>query len=335
MPRLKAGAEKLFAKTQESGFWDDSKTAQKISTELAVLQKKVEIWERMASDCQNLIEFSEIVEEGTPDEIQWEQEVAVLQKRYYEAEIDLFLSGEFDRNNAILTITPGPGGDDANDWAEMLLRMFLRFAERKEWKSELLDKSDAEVGIKSATVLISGANAFGLLKGESGTHRLVRLSPFNAKHSRETSFAKVDVVPEIESSDMTIEEKDLRIDTFRSQGAGGQHVNTTDSAVRITHIPTGIVVSCQNQRSQIQNREWAMKVLVSRLTDLHRQEEEEKSAQFRSGKTAASFGGGHIRSYVLDDRYVKDTRTEVKSSQPEKVLDGDLEAFIDAFLRMK
>ena len=286
----------------------------------------------MEKSIKELLEFLQIIEEGSSEEDELEQEIKLLQKTYNSAKIDLFLCGPYDASHAFITITAGPGGHDANDWAQMLLHMYLKYGERKGWKTNILEKSDADVGIKSTTLFFSGENVYGFLKSEKGTHRLVRKSPFNTTNSRETSFATVDIVPEIETNEIPLEKKDLRIDTYRSQGAGGQHVNTTDSAVRITHIPTGLVATCQNQRSQIQNRETALKVLSAKVAEHIRMQEEEKRKTLQTKKSNASFGGGHIRSYVLDDRYVKDVRTGYKSSQPEKVLSGELDPFIEAFL---
>jgi peptide chain release factor 2 len=246
----------------------------------------------------------------------------------------MLLSGPNDSYDAIVSINAGAGGTDAEDWAQMLLRMYLRWCEKKGFDTEIVDESAGkEAGIRSATFLASGPYAFGLLSTEIGVHRLVRISPFNAGGSRETSFASVDVHPQIDDDvEVEILDKDLRIDTYRSSGAGGQHVNTTDSAVRITHLPTGIVVSCQNQRSQHQNRDVAMKMLKSRLYELEMEKRRAQSAEYEAAKMDISFGS-QIRNYVLNPyKIVKDTRTKVERSDVDTVLDGDLDEFIKEFL---
>jgi len=257
-----------------------------------------------------------------------------LDKLTSEVETEMLFTGVNDSANAIVEIKPGAGGTDAQDWAEMMLRMYLRWAERKGFKTEILDQqAGKEAGIKSVTFTVTGDYSYGLLKSEMGVHRLVRNSPFNAGHSRETSFASVDVTPEIDDDiEIEINEKDIRIDTYRSSGAGGQHVNTTDSAVRITHFPTGIVVSCQNQRSQHQNREVAFKILRSRLYELEMQKKREEIARQEAAKMDISFGS-QIRNYVLQPyRLVKDTRTRYETGDVDAVLDGEINAFINEYL---
>jgi peptide chain release factor 2 len=260
-----------------------------------------------------------------------------LAREVEESETQMLLGGENDARNAIVAINAGAGGTDAQDWAEMLLRMYLRWAERQGFKTELLDhQAGEEAGIKSATFRVEGEYAYGLLSGEVGVHRLVRLSPFNAGQSRETSFASVFVYPEIdEDFEIEIQEKDLRVDTYRSTGAGGQHVNTTDSAVRITHLPTGIVVTCQNQRSQHQNRDVAMRVLKSRLYELELEKKRAATDRLAESKREISFGS-QIRNYVLHPyRLVKDVRTKFETSDVEAVLDGELDPFIKEYLLAK
>jgi peptide chain release factor 2 len=260
-----------------------------------------------------------------------------LEREVDEAESEMLLSGPNDARDAIVTINAGAGGTDAQDWAEMLLRMYLRWAERHDFKTEIVDEQPGkEAGIKSATFTVSGEYAYGLLSAEAGVHRLVRLSPFNAGSSRETSFASVFVYPDIqEDVEIDVNEKDLRVDTYRSSGAGGQHVNVTDSAVRITHIPSGIVVTCQNQRSQHQNREVAMHILKSRLYDLEMEKRRAETAQLEESKRDISFGS-QIRNYVLHPyRLAKDVRTKHETSDVDAVLDGDIDEFIKHYLVLK
>jgi peptide chain release factor 2 len=260
-----------------------------------------------------------------------------LEQEVEAAEVQKLLGGDNDAKNAIVSIHPGAGGTESQDWAEMLLRMYLRWAERKEFKTEMLDYQEGdEAGIKSATFTVSGPFAFGLLTCEVGVHRLVRLSPFDAANRRHTSFASVFVYPEIdEEVNIEVNEKDLRIDTYRSSGSGGQHVNVTDSAVRITHIPTGIVVQCQNERSQHRNRDSAMKVLRARLYDLKLQEQQDKIDAMHDGKKDIAWGS-QIRSYVFQPyRMVKDHRTKAEVGDVDRVMDGDLDPFIKAFLLTK
>mgnify|MGYP002640304302 CR=1 FL=1 len=264
-----------------------------------------------------------------------EVEYVKLEKQWQTVETQLYLSGEFDAGNCYLTISSGAGGTEAQDWAAMLVRMYLRYCERQEWSTEIVEKTDGqEVGVKSATIYIQGEMAYGLLKCERGTHRLVRLSPFNAKNLRQTSFALIEVLPEITDSDeVEIDEKDLRIDTYRSSGAGGQHVNKTDSAVRITHIPTNIVVTCQSDRSQQRNRQQAMNMLRAKLLERKHEEGAKEKDSLKSANKSADFGQ-QIRSYVLHPyQMVKDLRTNVETSDTEGVLDGSLQEFIDAELK--
>lgn len=249
----------------------------------------------------------------------------------------MLLNGKYDHNNAILNINAGTGGTDANDWAEMLERMYLRFAERRHFKTKILDRQDdAAYGIKSSTILIQGENAYGLLKSETGVHRLVRISPFNAAGKRQTSFAGVEVIPELDDDiEISINPSEIKVDTYRSGGAGGQHVNTTDSAVRITHIPTGIVVTCQNERSQIMNKQYALKMLASKLANLAMQEHEEDIRQIK-GDTAMATFGSQIRNYVFQPyTMVKDTRTSHEQGNIDAVMDGDLDEFINAMLLLE
>ena len=336
-PRKRQELENLERQISEPDFWNDSEKAQKIVQQRSRVEKSLaqqEGFESSVADAEVLIEFAE-TDENSLTELG--SLIARLEKETSEAETQSLLSGETDANNAICSIQSGAGGTDAQDWAQMLLRMYVRWAERKGFKVEILDEQPgSEAGIKSATFRVEGEYAYGLLANEAGVHRLVRISPFNSGGSRETSFASLFVSPEIdENIEVDIQEKDLRVDTYRSTGAGGQHVNTTDSAVRITHLPTGIVVTCQNQRSQIQNRAVAMQVLRSKLYELELEKRREETAELEANKQDISFGS-QIRNYVLHPyRLVKDTRTKFEVSDVEAVLDGDIDDFIKEFLLFK
>jgi len=276
----------------------------------------------------------ELAEEGEPIDDDFSSALDRLEELVAERELLMMLSGEDDERNAILTVHPGAGGTESQDWAEILLRMYLRWCERRGFEKEIVEyQAGEEAGVKSATVTVSGDYAYGYLNAESGVHRLVRISPFDAARRRHTSFASVFVLPEVdESIEIEIDEKDLRIDTYRSSGAGGQHVNVTDSAVRITHLPTGIVVTCQNERSQHKNRATAMKILRARLYEHARREREEKMAAIEGAKKEIAWGS-QIRSYVLHPyRMVKDHRTGVEIGDVDRVLDGDLDNLIEAEL---
>jgi peptide chain release factor 2 len=294
---------------------------------MASLKKK-------SDDLAVLVEWAEA---GEAVDAEFSQALDALEQEVQAGEIKKMLGGEHDRKNAIITIHPGAGGTESQDWAEMLLRMYLRWMERRGFKREIIDYQPGdEAGLKSATLLVVGDYAYGLLSAEAGVHRLVRISPFDQAARRHTSFASVYVWPELpEDVDVEIDENDLRIDTYRSSGAGGQHVNVTDSAVRLTHIPTGIVVSCQNERSQHRNKDSAMKVLKARLYDLKTKEQQAKLAQISGVKKDIAFGH-QIRSYVLAPyRMVKDHRTKEQVGDPDRVLDGDLDPFIKSYLMKK
>jgi peptide chain release factor 2 len=263
------------------------------------------------------------------------EKVPAVEHAVDQLELQQFLGGEHDAGDAIVEVHPGAGGLEAQDWAEMLLRMYLRWCERRGYRTEMLEQQPGEgAGIKSATFTVTGPYAYGYLKAETGVHRLVRISPFDANARRQTSFASIFVFPDIEDEiEIAVRDEDLRVDTYRSSGAGGQHVNKTDSAVRLTHLPTGIVVACQNERSQHKNKAMAMKILKARLYELERQKQEEKMAQITKGKTDIGFGH-QIRSYVLHPyRMVKDHRTSFEMGNADAVLDGDLDGFVDAYLR--
>ena len=287
----------------------------------------------MAAEVTDLIELTQI---SSPAELpELEKQVAALDAKWKTQETALYLGGEFDGANCYLTVSGGAGGTEAQDWAVILVRMYLRYAERMGWKAELLEKTDgAEAGIKTATFHVKGEMAYGNLKCEKGTHRLVRISPFGSKGLRQTSFALVEVLPEIEESDeVPINMNDLRIDTFRSGGAGGQNVNKVESAIRITHLPTGFVVSCQVERSQLQNRIQAMNMLRAKLLEKQRGEEAAQKKELKGASASADFGQ-QIRSYVLHPyKMVKDLRTDAETSNPDVVLDGDIQMFIDAELK--
>jgi peptide chain release factor 2 len=336
-PRKRQKLENLEKQISAPDFWNDSERAQKIVQQRSRLEKALEqqkSFESSVSDAEVLIEFAESDENSLKE---LGALINRLEKEVSLAQTQSLLSGETDANNAICSIQSGAGGTDAQDWAQMLLRMYLRWAERKGFKVEIIDEqAGSEAGIKSATFRVEGEYAYGLLANEAGVHRLVRISPFNSGGSRETSFASMFVSPEIdENIEVDIQDKDLRVDTYRSTGAGGQHVNTTDSAVRITHLPTGIVVTCQNQRSQIQNRAVAMQVLRSKLYELELEKRREETADLEAAKQDISFGS-QIRNYVLHPyRLVKDTRTKFEVSDVEAVLDGDIDDFIKEFLLFK
>ena len=336
-PGKQAELDKLEAQVSEPDFWNDQEKAQKALRQRSRLEKGLQLqkdFETGVSDAEVLFEFAA----DDPDSAtELEALINRLEAQVTEAETQSLLSGETDANNAICSIQAGAGGTDAQDFAQMLLRMYLRWAERKGFKVEILDEqSGSEAGIKSATFRVEGDYAYGLLATEAGVHRLVRISPFNSGGSRETSFASMFVSPEIdENIEVNIEDKDLRIDTYRSSGAGGQHVNVTDSAVRITHLPTNIVVTCQNQRSQIQNRAVAMQVLRSKLYELELEKRRSDTADLEASKMDISFGS-QIRNYVLHPyRLVKDTRTKFEVTDVDAVLDGDIDDFIKEFLLYK
>jgi peptide chain release factor 2 len=337
LPTKQTELENLETQITEPNFWNNQEKAQKIVQQRSRLEREINrqnFFETSISDAEVLFEFAESDESSLSDLAEL---IIKLESDVAEAETQSLLAGETDANNAICSIQSGAGGTDAQDFAEMLLRMYLRWGERKGFKIEVLDEqSGSEAGIKSATFRIEGDYAYGLLACEAGVHRLVRLSPFNSGGSRETSFASMFVSPEIdENIEVKIEEKDLRIDTYRSSGAGGQHVNVTDSAVRITHIPTNIVVTCQNQRSQLQNRTVAMNVLRSKLYELELEKRKSETADLEANKQDISFGS-QIRNYVLHPyRLVKDTRTKFERTDVDTVLDGDIDEFIKEFLMLK
>ncbi|MBW8826571.1 MAG: peptide chain release factor 2 [Acidobacteria bacterium] len=338
--RIGAGRHRvreLEAIASAPDLWDDPERARTVTTELANIQADLDLWDELASRLDDAAVLDELAhEEG--DESQ-EAEIAdalsSLSRRFSELELRALFAGEWDDNDALCEVHSGEGGTDAQDWGEMLVRMYRRWAERRGFDVEIDEVSPgSEAGIQSATFIVKGRYAYGWMRGEQGVHRLVRMSPFDSAHRRQTSFASIDVTPMIEqSSDVVIDDKDLRIDTYRSSGAGGQHVNVTDSAVRITHLPTGIVVSCQNERSQTQNKARAMQVLVAKLAE-HQRLQQKAELDAIAGSAGQAAMGNQIRSYVQAPyQLVKDLRTEHETGNVEAVLDGDLDAFMEAFLR--
>ncbi|MBI4495301.1 MAG: peptide chain release factor 2 [Deltaproteobacteria bacterium] len=328
--------QEIEQETLKPNFWNDPEGAQRLLRERTALHSTLDFWEGLKKEVEEAEGYFDLAREEGDEETLREVQARLerAEGELQAAEFRRMLGGENDRNNAIVSIHSGAGGTEAQDWAEMLLRMYLRWSERKGFQSEIIDyQPGEEAGIKSATFTVNGEYAYGYLKAESGIHRLVRISPFDAGKRRHTSFASVFVYPEIqEDIAVEIREEDLRIDTYRSSGAGGQHVNKTDSAVRITHLPTGIVVQCQNERSQHKNRATAMKVLKARLYELKRKEQEEKMEQLHSTKKDIAWGS-QIRSYTLQPyRLIKDHRTNLEVGNVEAVLDGDLDPFIHAYL---
>ena len=320
-------------------FWNDNRKAQAQMQQLTALREEVSTWESIATQLKDLHGLVELPEEEPDEEMQAEvvQSLQSLDEQVKKLQFALMLNGEHDEKNAILSIHAGSGGVDAQDWAEMLLRMYLRWAEHHHFRTEVYDYSEGdEAGLKSTTVEITGRYAYGYLRSEIGTHRLIRLSPFDAAHRRHTSFAKVEVLPDIDDTiEITICPDDIETDTYRSTGAGGQHVNKTDSAVRIRHLPTGIVVTCQNERSQIQNCEVAMKLLRARLYELEQKKHEEETARLKGENVQADFGTQICSVTVHPYSIVKDHRTNYETGNTEGYLAGDVDPFIYAYLQDK
>jgi peptide chain release factor 2 len=318
----------------EAGFWDDQERAARVSAEHARASRKLAGFRELEHDVADLEPLAELAEEDPEIAAEFEEQVQAVQSRLAALEEERLFSGRYDTGDALVTVNAGAGGTDAQDWAEMVLRMEMRWAEKRGFNVELLEVSPGEeAGIKSATFLVKGENAYGLYASEKGVHRLVRLSPFDAAHRRQTSFAGVEVSPVVDAiDDLAIDEDDLQIDTYRASGAGGQHVNKTDSAVRITHRPTGIVVQCQNERSQSSNKAEAMTMLRSKLLELEERKRREEIARERGEAQDVNFGS-QIRSYVLHPySLVKDHRTDFEMGDTSRVLDGDLDGFIRAYL---
>jgi peptide chain release factor 2 len=334
---LREEAEELGDEMSRPGFWDDPEEARTVSARFSRVQGRIELLDGLRGTLSDSEELIELAEEDGELLSEVEEELGRVERALEEQEVARLFSGEYDEGDAILTINPGAGGVDSQDWAEMLARMYRRWAERRGFELEVIEYTEGEeAGIKSATFTVSGEYAFGLLSAERGVHRLVRISPFDAGARRHTSFASVAVAPVVgEAVEVEIEEKDLKVDTYRASGAGGQHVNKTDSAVRITHLPTGIVAQCQNERSQHQNREVAMRVLRARLFELEREKREQEIAA-QSGEKADIEWGSQIRSYVLHPyKLVKDHRTGEETANVDRVLDGDIDAFIYAYLKIR
>lgn len=336
----RAGLEKelqeLEFKMQEPVFWDDTKKAEEVTKKSKLIKDKIENYDKLKSQFDDIEVLKDIMEED--DQESADEIIETI--KLIEAEIDdynmkILLSGEYDQNNAIVTLHVGVGGTDANDWTEMLLRMYTRWCESKGYSIETIDLiAGDEAGIKSVTLKVTGEYAYGYLKAEKGIHRLVRISPYNANGKRQTSFASMEVIPELtKDQDIDIRSDDLKIDTYRASGAGGQHINKTESAIRITHIPTGIVVQCQNERSQLSNKETAMEMLKSKLAELKERAHKEKIEDL-TGELKDMGWGSQIRSYVFHPySMVKDHRTNVETSNVNGVMDGDIDIFINAFLK--
>jgi peptide chain release factor 2 len=337
------GMRKQLAELNEKAavpdLWDNQEAAQKVTSRLSYLQgdlNRVESLRRRIDDLAVLYELAEL-EDDADTRVEADAELAALQRSIGDLEVRTLLSGEYDERDALVQINSGAGGVDAADWAEMLLRLYLRWAERRGYPTEVYETSYAEeAGIKSATFVVKAPYAYGTLSGEHGVHRLVRISPFDNQSRRQTSFAAVDVTPVVEASDhVDIDESDIRVDIYRSSGPGGQGVNTTDSAVRLTHLPTGIVVTCQNERSQLQNKASAMLVLQAKLLERRRQEEVAEMDKLRGGRADIAFGS-QIRNYVLHPyQMVKDLRTETETGNVQAVLDGEIDEFIESEIRWR
>ncbi len=321
----------------DPGFWNDNQRAQKIAQKLSVVKSKINSYDKLLEEQEELVLLLELALEEENQGVIKEVATRVkkLEQELEELELKTLLSGEYDENSVLLSINPGAGGTESQDWAEMLLRMYTRWAEQGGYKVKTLEfLSGEEAGIKSVTLEISGDYAYGYLKSEKGVHRLVRISPFDASGRRHTSFASVDIMPELDDNiEIEIATSDLKIDTYRASGAGGQHVNTTDSAVRITHLPTGIVVQCQNERSQHKNKNSAMKILKAKLFNYMQEKEVEKLDEIR-GEHKEIAWGSQIRSYVFHPyQMVKDHRTNVETSKTSDVMNGDLDLFIEGYLK--
>jgi len=335
---LRVKADELEETTQAPEFWNDQQNSGKVLQEIKRLRSKIENYEALAEKLEDTIVLAEMAIEENDESMTEEilSEVEAIEKEEEKQRIEVLLSGEYDKNNAIISFHPGAGGTEAQDWALMLYRMYTRWGEKHGYNVKLLDWLDGEeAGIKSATIMVEGTNAYGYLKSENGVHRLVRVSPFDSSGRRHTSFASVEVMPEFDDDDtIELRDEDLEITAHRSSGAGGQHINKTDSAIRITHIPTGIVVGCQTERSQLQNKETAMKMLKSKLMEIKEREKLEKIDDIKGVKTNIEWGA-QIRSYVfMPYTLAKDTRTSYEDGNIQAVMDGEIDGFINAYLKM-
>lgn len=334
---MKSEIAELEEQQTAEGFWDDMETSGKVLQKTKQLKNKVEKFETLCGEREDLLVLIEMMQEEPDESVEEEIQNAFrdLSDKLEQMKLDTLLSGPYDKNNAIIALHAGAGGTEAQDWAQMLMRMYLRWAERHGFNTKVLDFLDGEeAGVKSASILIEGENAYGYLKCEKGVHRLVRISPFDASGRRHTSFASLDVMPEFDDDiEININPEDLRVDTYRASGAGGQHVNKTESAVRITHLPTGVVVSCQTERSQIQNRETAMKMLKSKLLEIAEREKMEKIEDIK-GEMKEIGWGSQIRSYVFHPyTMAKDHRTNFEVGNIGAVMDGEIDGFIQAYLK--
>jgi peptide chain release factor 2 len=333
-PKRESELASLQSQAAANDLWNNPVEAQVLMKKLSEVRDDVEGWNKLKKRIEDTLELSEMGDESMRPEL--EAELNDVEQELSRRELSVFLSGRYDRGNALLAINSGAGGTDSQDWAAMLQRMYLRWCERRGFQTDILDFSEGEeAGIKSCTIAVNGLYAYGYLRPEKGVHRLVRLSPFDSAHRRHTSFAQVEVLPEAAAEDpeVQIDPDDLKIDIFKSSGAGGQNVQKNATAIRITHIPTGLVVSCQNERSQMQNRENALRVLRSRLLELKREDQDKHLAELRGEYTKTEWGS-QIRSYVLHPyQLVKDHRTDFEAGNTQGVLDGDLDGFIEAFLR--
>ena len=335
-PSIEQKIYDLEAQTNIPDFWSEQTKAKKTLSEIKTLRDRLETWQELHNDILTLEEMYELAHQEDQQDMEADLQASLedIKTRFDRAVVIELLSGEADRNDAYLTIHAGSGGTEAQDWASMLLRMYMRWIERHGFKAELMEESDGDVaGIKSATIRVEGEYAYGWLRTESGVHRLVRKSPFDSGNRRHTSFSAVFVSPEVDDNiEIDINPSDVRTDTYRASGAGGQHINKTDSAVRLTHTPTGIVVACQNQRSQHANRDHAWKQLRAKLYELEMSKRNEAAQALEDSKSDIGWGS-QIRSYVLDDSRIKDLRTGVENSNTKAVLDGDLDKFIEASLK--
>jgi peptide chain release factor 2 len=333
IPHLAGELLAMQQTSQQPDFWQDSTAAQATMQNISKLSARVYPWLELQKNSQDLTELIALNDSTMAQEL--EAQLQQIQSTFDELKEELKFSGPYDDHDAILTLSAGAGGTDAQDWTQMLFRMYVRYFDKSSWKYNLIEESSGEeAGLKSATLEVSGPFAYGKMKGEHGVHRLVRLSPFNSDNLRQTSFAKVEIMPKIDQPDeLVIDEKDLKIDVYRAGGHGGQSVNTTDSAVRITHLPTGLVVAIQNERSQLQNRETAMAILRSRLAQLQLEQHVEQLSELKGPNQSAEWGN-QIRSYVLHPyKQVKDLRSRYETSDPDAILDGDLDAIIEAYLQ--